>query len=147
MKIVSRKLPDTHKLAAKIAADVLKSGPHQKHARVVALVGDLGAGKTAFVQGFAKALGIKRHLPSPTFLIFRNYGLRTNDFKFLYHADVYRMDDAGELDVLDFDKVLANPDNIVIIEWADKIKKILPKDTIWLNFSHGTKETERTIAY
>lgn len=147
MKIVSKKISDTHKLAEKIAAEILKSGTHKDHASVVALVGDLGAGKTAFVQGFAKALGIKRHLPSPTFLIFRNYKLATLNFKLLYHLDAYRLSDAGELDVLDFDKVLADPTNIVMIEWADKIKEILPKDTIWLNFSHGTKETERIIAH
>lgn len=146
MEIVSKKLSDTHKLAAKIAREILKSGPHQKHARVVALVGDLGAGKTAFVQGFAKVLGIKRHLPSPTFLIFRTYKLETLNFKLLYHADVYRIDDVGELDVLDFDKILADPTNIVLIEWADKIKNILPKDSVWVNFSHGKKENERLIA-
>ncbi len=147
MKLVSKKISDTHKLAEKIAKDILKSGPHQKHARVVALVGNLGAGKTAFVQGFAKALGIKRHLPSPTFLIFRNYDLKLASFSRLYHLDAYRLSDAGELDVLDFDKVLADPKNIVLIEWADKVKEILPKDTIWLNFTHGRKETERIITH
>ncbi len=147
MKLISKKLADTHKLAKKIAADILKSGPHQKHARVIALVGDLGAGKTAFAQGFAKALGIKRHLLSPTFLIFRNYKLATLNFKLLYHVDAYRIDDIGELDVLDFSSIIHSPFNIVLVEWADKIKKILPKDTIWLNFSHGAKETERIIAY
>src|SRR3972149_4633948 len=105
MKLVSKKLSDTHKLAGKIAKQVLKNGPHQKHARVVALVGDLGAGKTAFAQGFAKALGIKRHLPSPTFLIFRSYKLQTTGFASLYHVDAYRIDDVGELEVIDFDKV------------------------------------------
>lgn len=134
-------------MAEKIAADILKSGPHKDHARVVALVGDLGAGKTVFVQGFAKALGIKRHLPSPTFLIFRNYDLQATGFSRLYHVDVYRLTDSGELDVLDFDKILAEPRNIVLIEWADKIKEILPKDTIWLNFTHGGKETERIITH
>ncbi len=147
MRIVSRKISDTHKLAEKIAADILRSGPHKDHSRAVALVGDLGAGKTAFVQGFAKALGIKRHLPSPTFLIFRNYELRATSFSRLYHVDAYRLTDAGELDVLDFDKVLADPSNIVLVEWADKIKEILPKDTIWLEFGHGKKEGERLIDY
>lgn len=147
MKLVSRKLSDTHKLAEKIAAQILKSGPHKDHARVVALVGDLGAGKTAFAQGFAKALGIKRRLPSPTFLIFRTYKLATLNFRLFYHADAYRLSDAGELDVLDFDKVLADPTNIVLIEWADKVKEIIPKDAVWLEFTHGKKEGERHIAY
>ena len=147
MQLVSKKLSDTHKLAEKIAADILKSGPHKKHARVVAMVGDLGAGKTAFAQGFAKALGIKRHLPSPTFVIFRSYPLKVIGYKFLYHVDAYRLSDAGELDVFDFDKVLVNPKNIILIEWADKIKEILPKDSIWLEFAHGKNEGERLIDY
>ncbi|MDO8467007.1 MAG: tRNA (adenosine(37)-N6)-threonylcarbamoyltransferase complex ATPase subunit type 1 TsaE [bacterium] len=146
MRIVSKKLSDTHQLAEKIAKDILKSGPHKDHARVVALVGDLGAGKTAFAQGFAKALGIKRRLPSPTFLIFRKYPLEVVGYKFLYHVDVYRLSDAGELDVLDFDKILADPTNIVLVEWADKIKNILPRDSVWVYFVHGKKENERTIA-
>lgn len=147
MRLVSKKVSDTHKLAEKIVARILKSGPHKDHARVVALVGDLGAGKTAFAQGFAKALGIKRRLPSPTFLIFRNYDLRIKGFSRLYHVDTYRLSDAGELDVLDFDKVLADPTNIVLIEWADKVKEILPKDAVWLEFTHGKKEGERSIDY
>ncbi|MDP1718928.1 MAG: tRNA (adenosine(37)-N6)-threonylcarbamoyltransferase complex ATPase subunit type 1 TsaE [bacterium] len=152
MKIVSQKLSDTHKLAGKIATAILKSGPHRNHARVVALVGDLGAGKTAFAQGFAKALGIKRHLPSPTFLIFRNYKLNVkskkgNGFENLYHVDAYRIDDIGELDVLDFSSIIHSPLNIILVEWADKIKTILPKDSIWISFWHGAKETERVIDY
>ncbi len=130
MRLVSRKLSDTHKLAEKIAARIIKSGPHQKHARVVALVGDLGAGKTVFAQGFAKALGVKRHLSSPTFLIFRIYPLATLNFKLLFHVDAYRIDDAGELSVIDLDKILADPRNIALIEWADKIRPLLPKKYI-----------------
>ncbi len=152
MQLVSKKVSDTHKLAEKIAADILNFGAHKDHARVVALVGDLGAGKTAFAQGFAKALGIKRHLPSPTFLIFRNYKLNVkskkgNGFENLYHVDAYRIDDIGELDVLDFSSILHSPLNIMLVEWADKIKEILPKDTIWLKFRHGVKENERSIDY
>lgn len=147
MKLVSKKLADTQELAEKIAGDILDSGAHPKHARVVALAGDLGAGKTAFVQGFAKALGIKKHLPSPTFLIFRNYALEVGGYQSLYHADVYRINDPDEMAVIDFDKVLADPKNIVVVEWADKIKKILPKDSIWISFSHGSKENERIIDY
>lgn len=115
------------------------------HARVIGLVGDLGAGKTTFVQGFAKALGIKRHLPSPTFLIFRSYTLLAEPFRSLYHVDAYRLKDPTELDVLDFSDILKDRHNIVIIEWADRIKKILPPDTTWLYFSHGNKERDRAV--
>ncbi|MEK7640616.1 MAG: tRNA (adenosine(37)-N6)-threonylcarbamoyltransferase complex ATPase subunit type 1 TsaE [Patescibacteria group bacterium] len=133
------------KFAAALTKKVFKQKPGH-HARVVGLVGDLGAGKTTFVQGFAKALGIKRHVPSPTFLIFRSYKLATLNFKLLYHADAYRLNSSKELDVLDFKDILKDPHNIVIIEWADKVKNILPKDTIWLNFTHGQGVETRHIS-
>ena len=78
----------TQKLAAKLAKEILKTGPHQKHARVIGLVGDLGAGKTTFTQGFAKALGIKRRMVSPTFLIFRSYTLTAKRYSLKYFVIV-----------------------------------------------------------
>lgn len=138
--MISRSAQETKKIADRLAKKILKKRPHRNHARVIALTGELGAGKTTFVQGFAKALGIKSRMVSPTFLIFRKY-------KNFYHVDVYRIHLAKELTTLGFKKILANPQNILVIEWAEKIKKILPKDAIWVNFRHGRKENERLIAY
>ncbi|TSC89776.1 MAG: hypothetical protein G01um10143_266 [Parcubacteria group bacterium Gr01-1014_3] len=152
----TKKAEQTKKLAAKLAKEILSppagGGPHQKHARIIGLVGDLGAGKTTFTQGFAKALGIKRRMVSPTFLIFRTYPipkLTTSNLKLttFYHVDAYRIKKTAELKTLHFDKVLKNPKNIVVIEWADQIKKILPKDTIWIRFEHGSQEKERKIHF
>ena len=150
----TKKAEQTKKLAAKLAKEILKTGPHQKHARVIGLVGDLGAGKTTFTQGFAKALGIKRRMTSPTFLIFRNYpislSLRASakqSYKNFYHMDAYRIHKISELKTIHFNKVLTNPKNIVLIEWADRIKKALPKDTIWIRFEHGKDEKERKIHF
>lgn len=145
MKIISKNAAQTKKIAADLAKKILKSPPRQKHARVIALVGDLGAGKTTFVQGFAKGLGIKHRIVSPTFLIVRNYELRIMNYDSFYHIDTYRIQNVKELNTLDFKKILADPKNIVLIEWADKIKKILPKDTIWIQFSHSKKENERVL--
>lgn len=152
MKTISKSSSQTKKIASDLAKNVLKfrlSG----HARVIALSGDLGAGKTTFTQGFAKALGIKHRIVSPTFLIFRNYSLRSSlrasakqSYKNFYHVDVYRIHNPKELDVLDFKHILKDPHNIVLIEWADKIKKILPKGTIWVRFEHGKKENERILS-
>ncbi|MBI2025003.1 MAG: tRNA (adenosine(37)-N6)-threonylcarbamoyltransferase complex ATPase subunit type 1 TsaE [Candidatus Harrisonbacteria bacterium] len=138
--MISKSAQETKKIAAKLAKKILKEKPHQKHARVIALTGELGAGKTTFVQGFAKALGIKSRMVSPTFLIFRKY-------KNFYHVDVYRIHSTKELDVLNFKSILNSSENILLIEWAEKIRKILPKDAIWVNFRHGRKENERFIAY
>ncbi len=111
---------------------------------VVALVGDLGAGKTTFVQGFAKALGIKEKITSPTFVILKRFKIQDLRFKNLIHIDAYRLSKTEELLELGWSNLVKNPQNIILIEWADKIKKILPKDTIWINFEH-ISEKERNI--
>lgn len=152
MKIISKNSSITKKLAAGLAKKILRAPLHKKHAQVVALVGDLGAGKTTFVQGFAKGLGIKNRIVSPTFLIFRNYFIPSSlrarakqSYKNFYHVDAYRIQSPKEFNALNFKSILHSPFNILLIEWADKIKNILPKGTIWVNFSHGRKESERII--
>ena len=153
MRVFSTNLRQTRELAAGLVKKILASPPHRKHARVLALVGDLGAGKTTFVQGFAKALGIKNRMVSPTFLIFRKYGTSIRQpadnfqFRYFYHVDVYRIQKSSELNALGFKKILSDPQNIVLIEWADKIKRILPKDTIWVHLEHGRHEKERRIYF
>jgi len=145
--------------AAKLAKKIIsnKSNFQLRTATIVALVGDLGAGKTTFTQGFARGLGIKRRAISPTFLIFRVYRiphlkssrvLRLASYiQRFYHVDAYRLHSPKEILALGFKKILSNPENIVLIEWAEKIKKILPKDTIWLKFENGKKQNERLLTF
>lgn len=122
-----------------------------RHAKVLALIGDLGSGKTAFVQGFIKALGIKTHIPSPTFVIYRKYRIVTCDmrqatcFKNIYHFDLYRIQKPKEIIDLGFKKILKNPENIVLIEWPEQILKFLPKNTIWVKLFHGRRANERIV--
>lgn len=144
MRFVSRSAAQTKKLAAQIARKVMDQKPG-RNARVLALTGELGAGKTTFVQGFAKALGIKHRMVSPTFLIIRNYQLRITNYRMLWHIDAYRLRDAKELLPLDFKDILKDRHNILVIEWAEKIKKLLPKDAIWVRCEHGRKENERIL--
>jgi len=122
----AKNLNDTKKLAKNIA-DKIRRIKNNKNAVIIALQGDLGAGKTTFVQFFAKAVGIKNKLTSPTFVLMKKY-------KNLYHIDCYRIRDAKDISALDFKEIISIPQNIVLIEWAEKIKKILPKNTIWLKF-------------
>ena len=117
-----------------------------KRAVIVALSGELGAGKTTFAQGFASGLGIKG-APSPTFILMRKTKLTqsgSSKFGNFIHIDAYRATSADFLK-LGFKKEAANPENIILVEWADRLKKILPKSTIWLKLGHGKKENERTI--
>mgnify|MGYP001582551035 CR=1 FL=1 len=116
-------------------------------ALVLALIGELGSGKTTFVKNFAQVLSIKEKIKSPTFIIFRKHQIPSvlkTQFKFLYHFDVYRIKNEKEILNLGWKEIISNPKNIVLVEWADKIKKILPKDVIYIYFKHKGKD-ERTI--
>ncbi len=112
---------------------------------MVALTGELGAGKTTFAQGFARALGVHGRIVSPTFIIFRHYTLHLTHYTSFYHVDAYRLQNPRELTAFGFKKILADQKNIVLVEWASKIKKILLRDTIWIKFYHGKNESEREM--
>jgi len=123
----------------------------KKHAVVIALRGDLGAGKTTFTQGFFRGLGVQRNPVSPTFVIMRRYKVPSRMSNVerhvtdVYHFDAYRLKKAEDVAVLEFGSILSNPRNIIIVEWPERIRKVLPKQTIWLEFRYGKKENERTI--
>lgn len=127
----------TKKLGEKIAKNILKAKSGKK-AKVIGLVGYLGGGKTTFLQGFAKGLEIEEKILSPTFIIVRR-------IKNFYHIDCYRIKDSNELLSLGFEKIISNPKNIVAVEWADRIRKILPKETIWLNFEFVNAKTRKIV--
>ena len=114
-------------------------------ATIIALEGELGSGKTVFSQGLARALGLKRKIASPTFLIIKNYELKVQKYKNFYHIDCYRIKKPKELLNLNFKKIVADPKNIIVVEWADKIRKVLPRNIIRITFKHGKNEKERVI--
>ena len=113
---------ETKKLAAKLAGK-LRAGS------VLALHGDLGSGKTCFVQGLAGALGVEELVNSPTFTIINEYQGRFR----LYHIDLYRVKSAAEAETLGLDDYLEG-DGITAIEWPEIFSALLPKDTIHLYF-------------
>lgn len=130
---------------AHVFGETLK-GSKLKEPVVVGLVGDLGAGKTTFIKGVAKGLGIKKNITSPTFLLWRKYQLsNAKNHKHLVHVDLYRIQKPKELGPIKIKELIKDPQNIVLIEWADKIKKLIPKKMIWMRFDHGKKENERVI--
>ena len=111
-------------------------------ALVLALAGDLGSGKTTFARAFAGALGVKEKVKSPTFIIFRKSKIipltagQNSKFRYFYHFDVYRINSEKEILNLGWEEIISNPKNIVLVEWADKIENILPKNSIKINFKH-----------
>ena len=125
---------------------------------IIALEGNLGSGKTTFAQAFARAFGIKEKVLSPTFVLMKIYApnskfqipnskSKTNSFRFrhLIHIDCYRLNSPRELSHLGLRNLLKDKDAIILIEWADRIKKTLPKKAIWIKFRHGKKPNERVI--
>lgn len=139
MEYITKSTEETKSLGKKIATDLIVAGRNSQGARVLALVGDLGAGKTTFVQGLALGLGVDARIISPTFILMRNYGN-------LYHVDLYRLEKGvkREIENIGLTDIWGNPDNIVVIEWAEKIKNSLPKNTIWITFE-SIDENERKI--
>ena len=113
----------TQKFAEKFAGQIKK----QKKSFVIGLQGDLGSGKTTFVQGFAKGLGVKQKVLSPTFVIMKRYGV-------LHHIDCYRLENSKELLDLGWDKIMSGPQSIVLLEWPERVKDILPPEIIMVRF-------------
>lgn len=116
-----------------------------KHALMITLKGNLGAGKTTFVQGFLRGLGVRKKITSPTFVLMKTYNLRLTTYNKAIHIDCYRIKSAKEILDLDWKEIISNPKNIVLIEWPERISKILPKQKIQINFKHGKKENERLV--
>ncbi|MBI2483976.1 tRNA (adenosine(37)-N6)-threonylcarbamoyltransferase complex ATPase subunit type 1 TsaE [Candidatus Uhrbacteria bacterium] len=124
----SRSPEDTYKIA-KTFGRTLRGGD------VIALSGELGAGKTAFAKGIAAALGIKATVTSPTFVLMMRYGIpqknhRKCNASFLYHIDTYRLATLHTLAQAGIAEYIGIPDAITIIEWPEKIRTLLPRTTI-----------------
>lgn len=131
MEIITKSAKETKKLGEKYAVNI-KVG--KKGAYVIGLVGDLGSGKTTFVQGFARGLKIAKRLLSPTYNIVRRYNLEYKQRVNLYHIDLYRIEKSKELKGLGFEEILSDSCNIVLIEWVDKIESVIKKCDMVLSF-------------
>ena len=135
----------TQKIAASLAKKMLSTRvPLKRGSFVIALEGELGAGKTVFVQGFAKAMGIKSKIKSPTFNLMKHYKItKSNHFKMLYHIDCYRLKDYKDLLLLGIKNILNSQDNIILIEWAERVKPILPKKHVKIHIDHVNSEARK----
>ena len=144
-KVLSTSTVKTKKLGEKLAKKILRTTPLQK-AVVLGLQGDLGSGKTTFLQGFAKGLGVKEKILSPTFVImkrFRLKNLKTCKLKNFYHIDCYRIQKPKEMIELGFKEIISDSQNIVAIEWSERIKKVLPRGIILLKFRFVDKNKRK----
>ena len=132
----------------KIATDLVSKAQKNKtkKATILAFYGDLGTGKTTITQAICKILGIKEKIISPTFVIMKKYNINKGKFKKLVHIDAYRIEKSSELVRLGWEEIISDQDNLVIIEWPEKIQEIIPKDAITINLSH-INESTRSICY
>ena len=124
---------DTRMLGLEIA-NALEPGD------VVALIGDLGTGKTALTKYIAEGLGVKEEISSPTFTIIKEY--KSGRLP-LYHFDVYRLGSGEELLDIGAEDMLEG-DGACVIEWADIVADVLPEDSLVVSLDYGADENERT---
>lgn len=134
---------------SEIAGELLniwKQAGSKDRALVLALLGDLGAGKTTFVQQLAIRLGITETVNSPTFVVMKQY--ETDDIKFqkLVHIDAYRIEEASEMGPLRFPEILTDSQSLVCIEWAEKISDLLPEDTLRIELE-SLPQSKHKITY
>jgi tRNA threonylcarbamoyladenosine biosynthesis protein TsaE len=121
--------------------EILKKHTPKGKALVVGLSGDLGAGKTTFVQSIAKHLNIKNKITSPTFVIIKKYRIKNlKGYEFLFHLDAYRLKNEKELNYLGWEEIVSNKGHIVFIEWPENVPKAIPRHTKHIHISHSENE-------
>jgi tRNA threonylcarbamoyladenosine biosynthesis protein TsaE len=114
-------------------------------ATVVTLSGELGAGKTTFAQALARELGVEEAVTSPTFVIEKVYRLKGQRWQRLIHIDAYRLRFAKELAVLGWDQLLADPGDLIVLEWPEKVPELIPADAVRVRIDIQGEERIITI--
>ncbi|OGF68980.1 tRNA (adenosine(37)-N6)-threonylcarbamoyltransferase complex ATPase subunit type 1 TsaE [Candidatus Giovannonibacteria bacterium RIFCSPLOWO2_02_FULL_45_14] len=132
LKAVTKNARETEKFAEAFAREVLRL--KTKRAILIGLEGELGVGKTTFAKGFARGLGIKEEMKSPTFILMRVFRRKNRNF---FHIDAYRAE-------LDFREFLKSNKNILLVEWSDKVEKFLPKNYFKFVLRSPTSRTPRS---
>ena len=127
------------RLLGKAFGDTLSPGT------LVCFRGDLGAGKTTFIQGVLVGCGAQPPFVSPTFILMKEYDLdapTANGIRRVYHADAYRMERAEDFEKIGFTEWCADPEGIVLLEWPERIESLLPEQRIEIRFSIGAENMD-----
>jgi len=141
MRFISHSEKQTFNLAKKMARQITGG-------QVIGLIGGLGAGKTVFTKGLAAGLDIKKTITSPTFVLMRIYPVKCYQLiKTFVHIDAYRLKKIENLIAIGAVEYFNRPNTITVIEWADKIKPILPKRTKFVKITITINKDTRTINY
>jgi tRNA threonylcarbamoyladenosine biosynthesis protein TsaE len=143
VETISKSPEETKKIGQELGkqiSQVLKNKPSDNF--VIGLCGDLGGGKTTFIKGIAKGLGIKKIITSPTFVLLKEY--KTSVLR-LYHFDFYRLKNIKDALNIGTSEYLKKPGDVALIEWAEKIMDILPKEKLIIEFDFVTQNQRKLI--
>jgi len=140
-KIITKSSEETRAWACEYAQN-LHGG------EIIGLIGDLGAGKTTFSQGIAEGLGVRQNVNSPTYVIMKIYRVEKKDSKIknLVHIDAYRLESENDIENIGALEYFNRKDTVVLIEWADKIKNMLTKKTIFIKIKHSISNREFSLS-
>jgi len=123
----------------------LKFAQNLQGGEIIGLIGELGAGKTVFIKGLSRGLGIKKTITSPTFVLMKVYQIQNKKIKNLCHVDAYRLKSGQDLIDIGIKDYLGKSNAVTVIEWADRVKSILPKNKIIVKIRSGKKQNQRII--
>jgi len=148
IKIITQNEEETKKTAKALLKEWLSVNRKNDSSWLVCLRGDLGGGKTTFVKGLAEELGVKETVNSPTFVIMRKYvsSKKMNKKYALYHFDCYRINDPKDVLDLGWEEIIGGKNNIILVEWPERIEKILPRNKLNIEFDF-IDETSRSIKF
>ncbi len=163
MKIISKSLEETQKFAKEVLMEIdagaksdlvpQSTTSHQSVATVLLLDGDLGSGKTTFTQALARELGVKKQLTSPTFVLMKRYKIpckgispcvalvKQGSFKHLIHIDAYRLNSGADLQNLGWGELVANPNNLIVVEWSEKVADLWTGEEAKISFKFINDQT------
>lgn len=145
-----KSLEELRAVAEGFLRDVAQT-PSEKRATIVGLSGDLGAGKTAFVKCVADVLGIRETITSPTFILEKVYTIPRGPllgarFTKLVHIDAYRLEGGNEMHALGWEEIIADPQNLILIEWPEQVADAMPKEMTVIHFEYVDEKT-RTVNF
>lgn len=132
---LTRSAQETMELGGRCMEEALKAAKPDVPL-IFYLEGELGAGKTHFIKGAAKALGIKGNITSPTFVLMKKYGISKRGKTLFFHIDCYRIDDSAGACQIGLDETLKIPRAIIAIEWAERIADIIPRPYWEIKIGH-----------
>ena len=142
MKKVLKK-ENIEQIASEIINKIFKN--KNDKATIVTLSGDLGAGKTTLTKEIAKQLGVKGNIVSPTFVIMKIYKTKHIKFKKLIHLDAYRLNSDKELLKIGWNELVENKDNLILIEWPERVSGCFDNSQFKIEISHIDSETREII--